>query len=57
MPFKCFNCGKVGHFQNKYPYPKMDYEDERATNKTFKKREKPFNKKNQNKGKKNFYSK
>ena len=35
----------------------MDYEDERATDKTFKKREKPFYKKNHSKGKKNFYSK
>ena len=32
----------------------MDYEDERATDKTFKK---PFYKKNHSKGKKNFYSK
>ena len=46
LPFKCFNCGKVGHFQNKCSYPKMDYEDERATDKTLKKREKPFYKKN-----------
>ena len=35
----------------------MDYEDERATDKTFKKREKPFYKKNHSKGNKNFYSK
>ena len=35
----------------------MDYEDERATDKTFKKREEPFYKKNHYKGKNNFYSK
>ena len=21
LPFKCFNCGKFGHFAAKYPYP------------------------------------
>ena len=35
----------------------MDYEDERATDKTFKKREKPFYRKNHYKRKKNFCSK
>ena len=35
----------------------MDYEDERAIDITFKKREEPFYKKNRYKGKKNFYSK
>jgi hypothetical protein len=52
LPFKCFNYGKVGHFQNKCPYPKMDYEDERTIDKTFKKRERPFYNKNHYKGKK-----
>jgi hypothetical protein len=23
LPFKCFNCGKVGHFVAKCPYAKM----------------------------------
>jgi hypothetical protein len=22
LPFKCFNCGKIGHFASKFPYPK-----------------------------------
>ena len=35
----------------------MDYENERGTDKTFKKREEPFYNKNHYKGKKNFYSK
>ena len=33
LPFKCFNCGKVGHFQAKCPYPKEDSEDEDDINK------------------------
>jgi hypothetical protein len=24
LPLKCFNYGKVGHFSNKYPYPKQE---------------------------------
>jgi hypothetical protein len=27
LPFKCFNCEKIGHFANKYPYPKQEDND------------------------------
>jgi hypothetical protein len=33
LPFKCFNCGKVGHFVAKFPYPKEDHEYEEEKNK------------------------
>ena len=56
MPFKCFNYGKIGHFQAKCPYPKEDSEDEDESNKQYKKEGKfPYNK--SYKGKKSFYSK
>ena len=38
LPFKCFNCGKIGHFQFKCPYPKKDSEDEDEKNKLYKKK-------------------
>ena len=53
----CLNYGTVGHFASKCPYPKEDHEDERDTNKSFKKKEKPYYKKSYYKAKKNFYSK
>ena len=56
LPYKCFNCGKIGNFQEKCPYPKEDSEDEDDKNKQYKKEGKFHYKKNY-KGKKNFYSK
>jgi hypothetical protein len=28
FPFKCFNCGKIGHFANKCPHKKHDQNSE-----------------------------
>ena len=52
MPFKCFNCGRIRHFQAKCPYPKEYSEDEDEKNKQPKKEGKFQYKKNY-KGKKN----
>ena len=38
LPFKIFNCGNIGHFQAKFPYPKEDSEDEDDKNKQYRKR-------------------
>ena len=38
LPFKCFNCGKVGHFASKFPYAKgLESDEEEETPKKVKK--------------------
>ena len=54
LPLKCFNCGRIGHFSNKRPYPKQEESDheESCCHKC-----KTMGKKGFKKMKKNFYSK
>lgn len=54
LPFKCFDCGKVGHFSSKCPYSKGTPEVSKDTIKFFKK---TSYKKNHYKRNKNFITK
>jgi hypothetical protein len=51
LHFKCFNCGRIGHFSNKCPYPIQEENDEEIHN-----QENQYKKKFYTKNK-NFYSK
>jgi hypothetical protein len=37
FPLICFNCGKIGHFSSKCPYPKQEESDDEKTFKEHKK--------------------
>lgn len=47
LPFKCFNCVKIGHFATKCPYKKKDYESDNQEKIKYKKlnKEKRYQKK------------
>jgi hypothetical protein len=38
IPLMCFNCEQIGHFSNKFPYPKKEESDDERTFKYQKKR-------------------
>jgi hypothetical protein len=58
IPFKCFNCGKIGHFSNKFPYSKNKENDEEEVPKKEKKYQKGDKRRNKTKFfKKCLYSK
>jgi hypothetical protein len=45
LPLKCFNCGKISHFENKCPYAKKSDSDEEDNPK----KENKYQKENKNK--------
>ena len=44
LPFKCFDCGKIGHFASKCPYKNKNLENSNDTQELYKKRENGFRK-------------
>jgi hypothetical protein len=57
FPFKCFNCGKVGHFAAKCPYVKNESSDDEEDHNIKKGRKHHQYKKNKHEKKKNTYKK
>jgi hypothetical protein len=58
LPFKCFNCGKIGNSSNKCLYPKQeDNDDEEAYNHKYHKKDKTQYKNKLYKKNKKIYSK
>jgi hypothetical protein len=56
LPLKCFNCGKIGHFANKFPYAKNSDSDEEEEPNKDKKYQKGNKKDKRKVFKKNLYS-